>query len=274
MFTVTMLKILGMVIGCISAVYVPEYSTTALLISQASYCMSNTNTWVCKSCNADNILENKIEHKGELVILGYNSQYRSAFIGFRGSSNIQNWISNIQIIFTHPYNDTSIAVSDGFFKLYDSLKEDIFTNLLAVSNKYDTSDVIITGHSLGGALATLCAFDILYHNIEYNIKFHITFGSPRVGNRNFFEQFTTYDIYSKRITHYYDIVPHVPEEVLGYRHINNEVWYNEENSGYVICNDDYVEDNSCSDSCAPNKCTSISDHLNYLNISMGSDGYC
>ena len=34
----------------------------------------------------------------------------------------------------------------------------------------------------------------------------------------------------------------------------------------IICNDtNNIEDNKCSDSCAPFKCISTSDHLNYLN---------
>ena len=77
-----------------------------------------------------------------------------------------------------------------------------------------------------------------------------------------------------RITHYYDIVPHTPEELMGFLHLPNEVWYNENNTNYKICNDsDEMEDNTCSDSCAPIHCTSTSDHLFYVNIHMGSS-YC
>ena len=79
-----------------------------------------------------------------------------------------------------------------------------------------------------------------------------------------------YNYISYRVTHYYDIVPHIPEEFMGYSHISNEIWYNEINSIYNICNDNVNEDSKCSNSCAPTKCTSTSDHLYYLNISMGN----
>ena len=82
---------------------------------------------------------------------------------------------------------------------------------------------------------------------------------------NFSSSFTHY-----RITHYYDIVPHVPEEFLGYEHVSDEIWYNEENTVFIICNDATGEDNSCSNSCSPTHCTSTSDHLDYLNVTMGS----
>ena len=87
--------------------------------------------------------------------------------------------------------------------------------------------------------------------------------------------FETYNINSIRVTHYYDMVPHVPEEFLGYRHISQEVWYNEPNTEYTLCDDENgSEDDNCSNSCSPTKCTSTSDHLDYLQIKMGEGGYC
>jgi hypothetical protein len=67
------------------------------------------------------------------------------------------------------------------------------------------------------------------------------------------------------------MVPHVPEEFMGYLHVSNEVWYNEGNTDFIICDDYNIEDNRCSNSCSPIHCTSTSDHLYYLNVSMGSD---
>jgi len=92
-----------------------------------------------------------------------------------------------------------------------------------------------------------------------------------VGNPAFANSFNQYahSFTHYRITHYYDIVPHVPEEILGYLHISNEIWYNEDNTVYKICSDSTSEDKSCSDSCSPTHCTSTSDHSNYLNVTMG-----
>ena len=54
----------------------------------------------------------------------------------------------------------------------------------------------------------------------------------------------------------------------------NEIWFNEENTHYDECNDSGEEDPTCSNSCSPIHCTSVSDHLHYMNITMGSDGTC
>lgn len=246
----------------------------AVNISQAAYCMSQLDSWTCYTCSNNFIYETKLEKYNELVIFGYDMTYNSIFIGFRGSSNIQNWISDIKIILIHPYADNSIAVDKGFYDLYDILKPDVMSIISDMTRKYGTKKLFITGHSLGGALATICTFDTMYNEFPYEISYLVTFGSPRVGNQYFSDYFNAYSIYSKRITHYYDIVPHVPEEFLGYKHVSNEIWYNEDNTRYTICNDFDNEDPTCSNSCAPTKCTSTYDHLNYLNISMGNDGFC
>lgn len=51
---------------------------------------------------------------------------------------------------------------------------------------------LITGHSLGGALAKLAAYDIAVATRDLPIKVHVTtytFGAPRVGNHAFANDF-------------------------------------------------------------------------------------
>ena len=258
------------------SIYNENLTKTALNISQSAYCMNFiTPEWNCKTCDNDNIYEGSLLINGEQIIFGYNTKYNVIFTGFRGSSNIKNWIDNFHFKLIYPYsNNTEIGIENGFYNLYDSLKNEIYNKLNELSIKYKTKDLLITGHSSGGAIATTMTFDILY-DTNYNMNYLITFGSPRVGNEEFVKQFNKYNIYSNRITHYYDMVPHVPPEKINYLHISQEIWYNEDNTNYIICNDtNNIEDNKCSDSCAPFKCISTSDHLNYLNISMGGDGIC
>lgn len=262
------------VISIVYANYNYDLVYSALNISQSSYCMSNLDEWSCATCTNDNVYETKIIHESELAIIGYNKQYNSLFVGFRGSSNIQNWLDNLQIKQITPYDNKLIAVDDGFYKIYNALKNDLYTHLNKFVTKYNTNDVLLTGHSLGAAIATLFAFDFCYYTQPYHVYSLITFGSPRVGNNDFSNYMHGCNISSTRVTHYYDVVPHVPEELLGYKHVSHEIWYDRPNTLYTECNDTYDEDPSCSNSCAPFHCTSVNDHLNYLNISMGNDGLC
>jgi triacylglycerol lipase len=78
-----------------------------------------------------------------------------------------------------------------------------------------------TGHSLGGAMATICAGRCKMSYIKSNPEELYTFGSPRVGNQRYVE-FTR--LRHQRWVHNNDIVPTVPPTWLGYRHGGQE-WY-------------------------------------------------
>jgi len=248
---------------------------TALNISQAAYCLTPTSTWDCKTCSQDNIYEGGLFEDGEQILFGYNTKFDAVFVGFRGSSNIQNWVDNLQVSHITPYSDTNIKVEKGFYHLYMELQNDILQKINELTIKYHTNNLLITGHSLGAALSTLCVFDLTYVMHSRYTPIVITFGSPRVGNTEFVNQFMKFGFYANRITHWRDVVPHVPQELLDYQHIPQEIWYSENNDEYTICNDyDGDESESCSNTCAPLHCTSIDDHLNYLHIQMGADGDC
>lgn len=65
-----------------------------------------------------------------------------------------------------------------------------------------------------------------------------------------------------RVTHWQDIVPHVPPEVMGFEHSIEEVWYVEDSSTYTRCSTTNGEDAKCSDGQPTD--LSIDDHLHYL----------
>lgn len=238
----------------------------SILIAQQTYC---NNTFI----NNQSFTEKVLEIGYNKAILGYNFKYNTIYVAFRGSSNLKNWINNIHFNKIYPYSEfPNIGVEKGFHNIYRLYEIPLFSNILFLSKKYDTKNILLTGHSLGAALSTLLAFDIEYNDAyeNFNIYSLITFGSPRVGNKEFTEKFKK--INSFRITHFYDIVPHLPQNIFKYKHICQEIWYNEDNTEYKICNDINDEDKTCSNSCAPTKCTSSADHLNYLNITMGASG--
>ena len=54
----------------------------------------------------------------------------------------------------------------------------------------DNEGILITGHSLGGAIATIFAADLI--SIGYDNTIIYTFGAPRVGNSQFTDWFWKY----------------------------------------------------------------------------------
>lgn len=77
------------------------------------------------------------------------------------------------------------------------------------------------GHSLGGAMATICAYRCKKSAIACDPHELHTFGSPRVGCKKYVRhaQVTHY-----RWVHNNDIVTRVPPAWMGYRHSGNEVY--------------------------------------------------
>jgi pimeloyl-ACP methyl ester carboxylesterase len=104
-------------------------------------------------------------------------------------------------------------VHSGFKEAYESISGDISAWL----ERSATKGVVATGHSLGGALATLLAAQ----RPEADL---VTFGSPRVGDSAFAETFLRRHV--RRYVDCTDKVTAVPPEILGYRHVGGEIYLN------------------------------------------------
>src|SRR5262249_28348658 len=77
------------------------------------------------------------------------------------------------------------------------------------------------GHSLGGAMATICAYRCkTSHVVNAPQELH-TFGSPRVGCKRYIRHAV---VTHYRWVHNNDIVTRVPPVWMGYRHCGNEVY--------------------------------------------------
>lgn len=83
--------------------------------------------------------------------------------------------------------------------------------------------VWFAGHSLGGAMATVCAVRCRLSQIPSNPRAIFTYGSPRVGDRNYSKYL---NIRHYRWVNNNDIVPRVPPRWMGYRHMGREIYLN------------------------------------------------
>lgn len=122
----------------------------------------------------------------------------SNFIIFRGTESFSDWITNFNLC----KND---CIHSGFLKQYKSVELEIYTFINKNLKTY------ISGHSLGGALATVCAY--LLTDIE---KYIYTFGAPRVGNEEFKSEFNCIVNNYYRFKYKNDIVTMIPK--IKYRH--------------------------------------------------------
>ncbi|KAK4266253.1 hypothetical protein QN277_027203 [Acacia crassicarpa] len=126
-----------------------------------------------------------------------------------------------------------VQVHSGFLTAYDSVRTRIISLIrLAIGYTDDLSEplhkwhVYVTGHSLGGALATLLALELSSNQLVKKGAIYVTmynFGSPRVGNKKFAEVYNEKIKDSWRVVNHRDIIPTVPR-LMGYCHVAQPVY--------------------------------------------------
>jgi hypothetical protein len=73
-----------------------------------------------------------------------------------------------------------------------------------------------------------------------------TFEGARTGNQEYASFMNSLFPNAIRITHYDDIVPHLPPKWTGFSHHGTEVYYDEPMESYIVC-DGSGEDGKCAD---------------------------
>ncbi len=114
--------------------------------------------------------------------------------------------------------ETAGKVHRGFKREVDDLWPMLETALME-----NDQPLWFCGHSLGGAMATICAGRCFLSHIASNpVELH-TFGSPRVGDRRYINYV---ELRHFRFVNNNDIVTRVPPALLGYRHAGTEIYIN------------------------------------------------
>jgi hypothetical protein len=145
---------------------------------------------------------------GEGVPIGFIACYKSdAFLIFRGTMTAPEWIRDFNIRLTpYPYIKFG-KVHDGFIQIYDALREAVQGGLGRIGNG---KRLFISGNSMGAALATLAAPDIVSSRGVKSLSIY-TFASPRVGDKAFAAKYNhRFKERSFRIANTCDLVVSMP----------------------------------------------------------------
>lgn len=169
----------------------------------------------------NDILNNNIKKWGidyKLIILDtlvyiifYSKDY--IFIVFKGTTNFNEIFSDIDIIQIDDSYNIPGKIHRGFHNLIlkNKIVESIKNELENITSNYSSIPIIITGHSLGAALATIFYAYLKTVYIGCTLEL-ITFGSPRVGDYEFSKSLS-----STRFVHGNDIITKLP--FFKYKHI-------------------------------------------------------
>ena len=251
--------------------YVPQEAFSALYYSKIAYCSSaDIASWDCEPCKQYHpqiinqvVTEGDYESQG---YIGYNPADNQIIIAFRGSSNLPNWIADLDFK-KIPYPPCSgCEVHEGFYNVWLGQKKYLDGPLLNLTKAHPSATILVTGHSLGAAVSAIAATEIATSFPNRSVTLY-NFGEPRVGNQAFAQWATTVLATGKqyRVTHKADPVPHLPPMSWGFLHTPHELWYdNNGGTSYKNCTDSgSAEDPTCSDSTIP---IAVMDHLLYLGI--------
>jgi triacylglycerol lipase len=143
-------------------------------------------------------------------LMGRNAASRTAFLSFRGTSDVSEWVADIDAVPDdyRPINGFG-QVHSGFQDVYELVRQNIAANLATATAGCD--QILITGHSLGAALAVLAAPDVARtmppNTIEPRL---VTFAGPRVGLSDFAANFNAGIESCFRVVNFLDIVPYLP----------------------------------------------------------------
>ena len=155
-------------------------------------------------------LVEKFDVRGTQAFLAQNEIY--AVLAFRGTE--KNWRDVQADLRTYRRKTEGGRVHAGFYDAYGLISQRVREKLAEVEHL----PLYITGHSLGGALATLATQDLEKSGFKDQIAACYTYGSPRVGNA-FFDATIKSPIY--RIINFIDIVTFVPLLAMGFIHVGD-----------------------------------------------------
>ncbi|CAJ0939757.1 unnamed protein product, partial [Mesorhabditis belari] len=223
-----------------------------------------------------NIFKGTLKRQIEVKCDGFNGDTCSGFtavlltqkaivISFRGTDAVLQLIEELEEAFKAqvPFpagGNVNLYFYNAFLDVWNGGMKDDF---LTLKNQYPGYALWVTGHSLGAAMASLCASYII--NVGYfeknDVKL-VTFGQPRTGDATWAKWHDENVPYSVRVTHSHDIVPHLPFGNMGYNHHMTEVFFPTDmkvSSTFVVCAADE------SDSCSAGITTglTVNDHLHY-----------
>ncbi|KAE9301506.1 hypothetical protein PF001_g14418 [Phytophthora fragariae] len=197
------------------------------------------------------------------VVAWSQEDHRRLVISFRGTTSKENWRSNLRadqhvlwiksrglrwrrtclekvedVAAKIPLLNMALPrVHRGFWIAYESIRDQLKEVTRLILDENPGVSVYITGHSMGGALAVLAAYDLA---VNFSIKVNMyNFGGPRVGNPSFRQHYDRCVPTSYRVVMDGDIVPGWPKFWGLYQHVGTEISLDV--AGNLIVDPSFVE---------------------------------
>ncbi|XP_037038368.1 lipase-like [Bradysia coprophila] len=246
--------------------------------AESAYYVYDHDDLTCDSClefkddvTYHEVIKNTFHDTLALVTLSEDRE--EIVVTFRGTANVWNVVLDALLILGRDSNTPKqVKIHRGFYIATMSLYDDVVETVADLLNENPGFKVVLTGHSLGGAMARITYFFFADRNLFPGVEFELyTYGEPRVGNKYFAEFMNCQPITTARVVARADLFPHImPTSILGtrllgdyYVHAQTEYWINGEDC-QKFCRQTTYEDQQCSISLGP--AYSALDHFFYFDV--------
>ena len=181
-------------------------------LAALAYMMVNKREWsklICDTFLSTNGLKIEFEIKEEVndtyvIVLTSSSRI---YIVFKGTTSVENMKTDLKIVTTpiesvlpsiaaeqdhkimSSYSWKHATIHRGFAEAYSSISKDLMVRVRQIF-EMNRRPIYLCGHSLGGALSTICSLDIVL-SLGVTELFVTTVGSPKCGNlfwRNVYDE--------------------------------------------------------------------------------------
>lgn len=138
-----------------------------------------------------------------------------AFVAIRGTSSFKDVSTDLNVFRTEIKDD--IKIHGGFYNSFLSIVDEFDRHTSSVNH------IIFGAHSLGSSIGVLLAYHVAKKYPHKKVEM-VGFGSPKVGNQSFVDDFSKLNIKSVFVSHYLDRVAHVPILSCSYMDNNIRFW--------------------------------------------------
>ncbi|ORY56645.1 Alpha/Beta hydrolase protein [Pseudomassariella vexata] len=196
-------------------------NSDATLVGQNVLCTKDS----CPTLTANSVLNFAYlgdAHQDADGFVAIDDTTQTIVVTYKGTTSITDFVTDA-LFSTESCDDlvSGCQVHTGFSLAWSEVQSSTLTAVSSALSQRLTYSLVVTGHSLGGSIATLAGAYLRAAGYALDIY---SYGSPRVGNEEFAEFVTTQAGTHYRVTHLADPGPRYPTHILGYRHTSPEYW--------------------------------------------------
>jgi len=142
------------------------------------------------------------------------------YVVFMATNRLWDWLTNLNFFKKSiaSQEDKKIKIHRGYSDRY--MLDNVRTKILLYLAESGKKNVIVSGYSMGGGLAPICALDLAsnFPNKEIHC---VAMAGPRVGNKHFVK-YVDEHVDAINLIYGNDAVTKVPPPLFGFKHVNKK----------------------------------------------------